>query len=145
MTALRIGTAAAAATALVLAGGACFEASLSSGGSNPGAGGLTARYTVVYSANVGGDGAFDELRYVNEEGVQVIILAPTLPFSVELTMEGGDQLAMAATARVTTGSAQIRVTATRTTSDSTKVDVSDDCQSDGTFLLCELSIPGETL
>jgi hypothetical protein len=145
MTNRRFWTAAAAVLGALLVGTACFEASLSSGGGTPGAGGITTQYRVVYSASAGGDGEFDELRYLNAEGVQVIVFNPTLPFTVELPMQGGDQVAMVGTARVTTGSARIRVTATRTTTDSTTVDVGDDCQSSGTFLLCELSIPAQSL
>ena len=145
MTSRRLWKAGTALLLAALTGTACWEASLSSGGSNPGAGGVTVRYTVVYSASVGGDGLIDELRYLNADGVQVLALNPTLPFSVELTMESGDQVAISATGRVTTGSARIQVTATRTTSDSAKIDLSDDCDSAGTFLLCQLSIPGQTL
>jgi len=145
MTFRRFPIAVAAVLAAVVVGAACFEASLSSGDGTPGAGGITTRYTVVYSASVGGDGQIEQLRYLNEVGTQVVVFNPSLPYSVELTVPGGSQVAMAATGRTTTGSIQIRVTATRTTADSAAVDANDDCSSDGVFLLCELSIPAQTL
>ena len=145
MTIRRLWTAGTALLLAALIGAACWEASLSSGGNNPGAGGVTVPYTVVYSASAGGDGIIDELRYLDPNGVQVVRFNPALPFSVEFTMGSGAQVSMVATARVTTGSARIRVTATRTTGDSATVDLSDDCESAGTFLLCQLSFPGETL
>ncbi len=126
---------------------ACFDAGLGTGNGTPGAGGFTPRFTVEYTASVSGDGTIAELRYFNPEGVQVIVLDPALPFSIEFTMGSDDVVGMVATGDVTTGTLQIELRAVRTTDPTPTplVDKSDSCTSDGTFIVCELSIPSQSL
>jgi hypothetical protein len=124
---------------------ACFDSGLGTGGGTPGAGGFSPRYTVTYSATATGDGTIAELRYIDPDGVQVIVLDPILPFSLEFQMGSGDAVGMVATGDVTTGALQIRVETARTSGDTPGTDERDSCDSDGTFIICELSIPSRTL
>jgi len=126
---------------------ACFDAGLGTGGGTPGAGGFTPRYTVEYTANASGDGTIAELRYFDPDGVQVIVLDPVLPFSIEFTMGNGDVVGMAATGDVTTGTIEIELLAARASEPTPAplVDKSDSCTSDDAFIICELSIPSQSL
>lgn len=150
MSTLRLGIARRAllfGAAAALAGIACFDSGLGTSTSIPGAGGFTPRYTVEYTASASGDATIAELRYVNPEGLQVIVLDPALPFSIEFTMGNGDVVGMGATGDVTTGTIQIGLWAARTTDPTPTplVNKSDSCTSDGSFIICELSIPSQSL
>lgn len=150
MSTLRLGVARRTllfGTAAALSAIACFDAGLGTGNGTPGAGGFTPRYAVEYSASASGDGTIAELRYFNPEGVQVIVLDPALPFSIEFTMGNGDVVGMTATGDVTTGTLQIELLAARSTDPTPTplVDKSDSCTSDGSFIVCELSIPSQSL
>ena len=131
-------------TAAVLPLIAC-DAGLGTDTGIPGAGGFTPRYTVEYTASANGDGTIAELRYINPEGVQVIVLDPALPFSIGFTMGNGDVVGMTATGDVTTGTLQIELRAARTSDPTPLVDKSDSCTSDGSFIVCDLSIPSQSL
>ena len=126
---------------------ACFEAGLGTGTGIPGAGGATPRYTVEYTASISGDGTIAEVRYLNPEGLQILALDPVLPFSIEFTMGSGDVVGITAAGDATTGGLQIGLHAVRTNAQTPTpfLDLSDSCQSDGDFIICELSIPSQSL
>ena len=124
---------------------ACSDAGLGTGTSTPGVGGFNPRYTVTYSATALGDGALDALQYLDAEGFQVTVLVPDLPFSIAFEMGGGDAVGLNAVGEVTSGAIQIRVQTARTTGDTPATDERDSCDSDGTPIVCDLSIPTTTL
>jgi hypothetical protein len=126
----------------------CYDLGVGDGGTNPGAGtpgGSSRTYTVEYSALATGDGVLADIQYLDDQGQQVIVVDPVLPFSQSLTLSPGDDAGLSATGTVTSGTLDIRMVTTSSDGQGTVLDLGDGCGSAGTTITCELDLPAVTL
>ncbi len=99
-------------------------------------------YTIEYTALTTGDGVISELIYIDDNGRDVVVSNPVLPWSIPLAMAPGVKPVISVTGTISQGQLIINI---HVNGNGHNVNIGDLCSGAGTQINCELEASGFVL